>query len=92
MTFVSAEAQTISDVVSHAVKSVPEEGSSHLIDDGWAETQKRVESICTQLVDLSIAVDVFQNRVASDLAELCPVRVVPDVARNSSLLNVGFSH
>ena len=39
VTLVSAEAQTISDVVSHAVQTVSEEDSGRLTDDGWAETQ-----------------------------------------------------
>ena len=38
-TFVPTEAQTISSVVSHAAQTVSGEGSSHLTDDGWAETQ-----------------------------------------------------
>ena len=45
-----------------------EEGASHLTEDGWAETQERVKSICTQLVDLGVVVDAIPNRVASDFA------------------------
>ena len=65
-----------------------EEGSSHLTDDGWAETQKRVEPIRTQLVDLGIAVDAIPNRVASDVAEVSPVRAVPDSVPNDCVLFV----
>jgi hypothetical protein len=81
-TLVSTEVQTVPDDVSHTVHSVSEEGSSHLAEDGWAETQERVKSICTQLVDLSVAVDAIPNR--SDVAEFSHSRVVSEFAQNSS--------
>ena len=65
--------ETIPDVASCAVQTVSEEGPSHLADDGWAEAQERVKSICTQLVDLSVAVDAIPNRVSSDVADLFTV-------------------
>ena len=83
-TLVSTEVQTVSDDASHAVHSVSEEGSSHLADDGWAETQERVKSICTQLVDLSVAVDAIPNCVSSDVADVSHSRVVSELAPSSS--------
>ena len=68
--------------------TLSEEGSSHLTDDGWAETQERVKSIYTQLVDLSVAVDAVPNRVASDFAEFSVVCAVSDLAPNSCVQNV----
>ena len=43
-----------------------EEGTSHLTHDGWAETQKKMGNVETQLSDLSIAVEAVPNRVVAD--------------------------
>ena len=44
--FIACSTQTHSvDVLSHAVQTVSEEGSSHLTDDGWAETQSQIGEI-----------------------------------------------
>ena len=56
-----------------------EEGTSHLTDDGWSETQRKVDVIGTPLIDLGIAVDASQSRVVSDVVANC---VVQDVAPN----------
>ena len=43
-----------------------EEGTSHLTDDGWAETQRRMDVIGSQLTDLGIAVKAIPDRVVAD--------------------------
>ena len=42
-----------------------EQGTSQLADDGWAEAQRKIDEICSHLVDLSVAVEAIPNRVIS---------------------------
>ena len=49
---------------SHLVQtSASDEGTSHLTDDGWAEAQRKIDVIGTQLIDLGIAVEAIPDRV-----------------------------
>ena len=43
--------------------SASEEGTSHLTDDGWAETQRKMDIIGSRLTDLGIAVEAIPDRV-----------------------------
>ena len=63
--------------------SASEEGTSHLTDDGWAETQRKMCVIESQLVDLGIAVEAIPSRVASDFADFAANSPVQDVAQTS---------
>ena len=46
--------------------SASEEGTSHLTDDGWAEAQRKIDVIGSQLVDAGIVVEAIPDCVASD--------------------------
>ena len=46
--------------------SASEEGTSHLTDNGWAETQRKMDVIGSQLTDLGIAVEAIPDRVVAD--------------------------
>lgn len=46
--------------------SSSEEGTGHLTDDGWAETQSKMDAIGSQLTDLGIAVEAVPDRVVAD--------------------------
>ena len=51
--FVSCSTQTHDiDVSSQFVQTVSEEGSSHLTDDGWTDTQKQISEIRESITDL----------------------------------------
>ena len=65
-----------------ALNSASEEGTSHLTDAGWAETQRKMDVIGSQLVDLGIAVEAIPGRVASDFADLAANSSVQDVSSN----------
>ena len=56
-----------------------EEGTNNLTNDGWAEMQRKIDVIDTQLIDVGLAFEAIPDRVASDLAASC---VVQDVAPN----------
>ena len=64
----SEPATSVSQMVQ---TSACEEGTSHLIDDGWAEAQRKIDVLGIQLVDLGIAVEAIPDRVASDFGANC---------------------
>ena len=65
--FISRATQThVIDVSSQCIQIVSEEGSSHLTDDGWAETQSQIVEIRDFVVNLrSGDGQVFHEHVKS---------------------------
>ena len=67
--FVSSETQTcVPDVVSQLVEtSASEQGTSQFADDGWAETQRKIDEIGSQLIELRVAVEAIPGYIISGL-------------------------
>ena len=66
---VSCETQTcVPHFTSQQVQtSAFEQGASQLADDGWAEAQRKIDEIVTQLVEFDAAIDAIPDYVISSL-------------------------